>query len=129
MKNSFFITLVVFSLSFSFTLENIFWTVGKHILSMSLDHAPVVGNVKCIYEAFSGKDKITGEELSNWDRTFSFIGGIPFVSSIKKGRDLIKGLKKLKDGNKMLYTYKKYKKLQKRLEEEIPDEINNRKKR
>ena len=126
MKYSFFITLVVFSLSFSLPLENIFWTVGKHLLSMSLDYAPVVGNAKCLYEAISGKDKITGEELSNWDRTFSFIGGIPFVSSIKKGKDLIKSFK---DGNKIIYTYIKYNKLSKRFDEQISDEINNRKKR
>ena len=126
MKYSFFITLVVFSLSFSLPLENIYWTVGKHLLSMSLDYAPVVGNAKCLYEAISGKDKITGEELSNWDRTFSFIGGIPFVSSIKKGKDLIKSFK---DGNKIIYTYIKYNKLSKRFDEQISDEINNRKKR
>ena len=126
MKYSFFITLVVFSLSFSLPLENIFWTVGKHLLSMSLDYAPVVGNAKCLYEAISGNDKITGEELSNWDRTFSFIGGIPFVSSIKKGKDLIKSFK---DGNKIIYTYIKYNKLSKRFDEQISDEINNRKKR
>ena len=109
----FFISLV-FSLKFSYTSSaaidyfyNFGITLGKHALSISLDYVPFVGNVKCISEAFSGKDKITGKELSRLDRTFSFIGGIPVASYIKKGKDLLEGLKAIKGAGKLLYSFKK----------------------
>ena len=119
-----FFIFLVFSLKFSYTSRasidhymNAGINFGKHVLSMSLDYVPFVGNAKCMYEAISGKDKITGKELSKWDRTFSFVGGIPVASYIKKGKDLFEGLKAIKGVGKSLYSFKKFLYLRKEAED------------
>ncbi|NOU71763.1 hypothetical protein GC098_10075 [Paenibacillus sp. LMG 31458] len=78
-------------------------TVGLGIfatlLSMGLNFVPVVGQVKGIIEAITGKDLITGQELETWERALNLV---PFGALGKVGRigdildaggDLSKGLR------------------------------------
>jgi hypothetical protein len=82
-------------------------TVGLGIfatlLSIGLNFVPVVGQVKGIIEAITGKDLITGEELETWERAMNLV---PFGSLGKVGRigdildaggDLGKGLRHTDD--------------------------------
>ena len=80
--------LVFVPLVFSFSLKN--------IASGVLDFVPGVSNVKGVYEAYYGKDLITGEELSTTERTLSFIGAIPFGNYLTIGKHFKNGQKYFK---------------------------------
>ncbi|WP_081417440.1 pre-toxin TG domain-containing protein [Paenibacillus sp. Soil522] len=62
-------------------------TVGLGIfatlLSIGLNFVPVVGQVKGVIEAVTGKDLITGEELETWERAMNLV---PFGAIGKVGR-------------------------------------------
>ena len=79
----------------------------KNITSFVLDFVPGVSTVKGLYEAYSGEDKITGENLTLVDRTLSFIGAIPFGSFFKNAKHLknagkfTKAAKRAKDAGKL----------------------------
>ena len=88
------LALKVFVLTFFVSSINAFSIGG--LVSSAIDFIPVVGNVKSAVEAFSGKDIVTGEELSNTERTFSLLGAIPGVNYLKNGKHLKNGQKFLK---------------------------------
>ena len=73
--------------AFSFSLGN--------IVSSALDFVPIVGNFKSLSEAITGKDMITGEDLSEAERALSLFGAIP-------GGNYLKNAKHLKNGQKFL---------------------------
>ena len=83
-------------LIFLFTLSSIFSFSVKHLASSALDFVPVVGNIKSLGEAFTGKDTVTGEELSGMERTLSLLGAIPGVNYLKIGKHLKNGQKFIK---------------------------------
>ena len=74
------------------------------IASSALDFVPVVGNVKSLGELFIGKDLITGEELSYFERGMSLLGVIP-------GGNYLKNSKHLKNGQKFLKAAKRAQKV------------------
>ena len=83
------------ALLFLFCMPYIFsFSIGG-IASSALDFVPVVGNVKSLGELFIGKDLITGEELSYFERGMSLLGVIP-------GGNYLKNSKHLKNGQKFL---------------------------
>ena len=63
------------------TSEETYW----HCQSCALDFVPVVGNAKGIYEGFSGRDAVTGEEIHGFDRAMCFVGAVPIVGNYAKG--------------------------------------------
>ena len=85
------LALKVFVLSFFVSSINSFSIGG--LISSAIDFIPGVGNVKSDVEAFSGKDLITGEELSATERAFSILGAIPGVNYLKNGKNLKNGQK------------------------------------
>lgn len=56
--------------------------IGKNA-KLFVDAAPVIGNVLSLYEAVSGKDWLTGGDLSNIERVASLIGTIPGAGALK----------------------------------------------
>ena len=66
------------------------------IVSSGLDFIPVIGNIKCIGEAFAGKDIITGEKLSGEERALSLAGAIPLGNFLKSGKHFKNGQKFMK---------------------------------
>ena len=59
-------------------------TLG-HCASCGLDFVPFVGNAKGIYEGFSGRDAVTGEDIHGFDRAMCFVGAVPIVGNYAKG--------------------------------------------
>ena len=57
---------------------------GAELTSVGLGFVPVVGTAKGIYEGFSGKDSITGDKLSGFERTMSFISAVPVGDEVFK---------------------------------------------
>ena len=55
-----------------------------NVASFGCDFIPGFGTAKGIYEGFLGKDSITGEQLSGFDRAMSFVGAIPIAGNIAK---------------------------------------------
>ena len=80
--------LIMIPLIFSFSLKN--------IVSSALDFVPGVGNLKGLYESVSGKDAITGEDLSNSERALSLVSVLPFGKFLKSSKHLKNGQKFLK---------------------------------
>ena len=92
------------ALLFLFCMPYIFsFSIGG-IASSALDFVPVVGNVKSLGELFIGKDLITGEELSYFERGMSLLGVIP-------GGNYLKNAKHLKNGQKFLKAAKRAQKV------------------
>ena len=86
---------MVFVLIFLLYLSSTFsFSIGS-LVSSALDFVPIVGNFKSISEAITGKDMITGEDLSEAERALSFFGAIP-------GGNYLKNAKHLKNGQKFL---------------------------
>ncbi|MDR6226826.1 pre-toxin TG domain-containing protein [Desmospora profundinema] len=52
------------------------------LLSTGLDFIPGVGTIKGIYEAITGEDAVTGEELEWWERA---IGVVPYGAAVVGG--------------------------------------------
>lgn len=59
-----------------------FMRIGKNA-KVLIDAAPVIGNVLSLYEVVSGKDWLTGSDLSNLERVASVIGTIPGAGALK----------------------------------------------
>jgi hypothetical protein len=59
------------------------------MLSVALDFVPVVGTVKGIIEAITGKDLVTGQELAWWERLLGIVpvigGAAGVAAAISKG--------------------------------------------
>ena len=83
-------------LIFLFTLSSIFSFSVKHLASSALDFVPVVGNIKSLGEAVTGKDIVTGEKLSAVERTLSLLGAISGGNYLKNGKYLKNGQKFIK---------------------------------
>ena len=79
---------MVFVLMFLFYLPSAFSFSLGSLVSSVLDFVPVVGSFKSLIEAITGKDMITGEDLS-------LFGAIP-------GGNYLKNEKHLKNGQKFL---------------------------
>ena len=73
--------------AFSFSLGS--------LVSSALDFVPVIENFKSLSEAITGKDMLTGEDLSEAERALSLFGTIP-------GGNYLKNAKHLKNGQKFL---------------------------
>ena len=71
--------LLYLPLVFSFSLGS--------LASSALDFIPVVGNLKSLSEALTGKDIIT-EELSETERALSFFGVLPGGNYLKNAKRL-----------------------------------------
>ena len=56
---------------------------GTRILSAGIGFVPVLGSVKCIADSISGRDFITGTELSSVERSLSVVGAIPGFQGVK----------------------------------------------
>ena len=86
MRTSIFILFAfVFSSYYSFSLDG--------LASFALDFVPGVSSVKGAYEAYTGEDPITGEKLSNAERSLSFVSIILFGNFLKSGKYLKNGQK------------------------------------
>ena len=78
------------------------------ILSIGLDFVPVVGQVKGVIEAITGRDMITGEKLETWERAmnlvpFGAIGKVGKLGDIlDAGVDLSKGLRHTDDVDELV---------------------------
>lgn len=55
-------------------------------IAIGLD--PVTGPLRDTYEAFTGKDLITGEKLDDWSRGFALVGALSFGFGSKIGKGL-----------------------------------------
>ncbi|WP_374027255.1 pre-toxin TG domain-containing protein [Bdellovibrio bacteriovorus] len=55
-------------------------------LSVGLD--PITGPLRDVYEAFTGKNLITGDTLDSFDRTFAVVGALSFGFGSKIGKGL-----------------------------------------
>ena len=91
-------------LLFLFSIPYIFSFSMEGIVSSALDFVPGVGNLKSLGEVFIGKDLITGEELSYFERGMSLLGAIP-------GGNYLKNSKHLKNGQKFLKAAKRAQKV------------------
>ena len=75
-----------------FLLSPTFVFLGN-IASFGLDNIPVIGNIKNLGEAISGRDMVTDEELSTGSRIFSLLCVIPGVNYLKNAKHLKNGQK------------------------------------
>ena len=62
-------------------------------LSIILDFIPLVGEAKSAYEACSGRDAITGEEIGKVGQVVSAICALPLIGYAKKGMKAFKAIK------------------------------------
>ena len=60
-------------------------TTTLNCISCALDFVPGIGTAKGLYEGFSGKDAVTGENLNGFERAMGFVGAIPLVGGFIKG--------------------------------------------
>ena len=81
---------------FTFVFPSFYSLSLGGLISSAIDFVPVVGNVKSAYEAMTGKDMFTGEELSDVERSLSLLGAIPGGNYLKNGKHLKNGQKFLK---------------------------------
>ena len=79
---------MVFVLVFLLYLPSVFSFSLGSLVSSALDFIPVVGNFESLSEALTGKDIITGEELSETERTLFFVGVIPGGNYLKNAKRL-----------------------------------------
>ena len=79
---------MVFVLVFLLYLPSVFSFSLGSLVSSALDIIPVVGNFESLSEALTGKDIITGEDLSVAERAFSFFGAIPGLNYLKNAKSL-----------------------------------------
>ena len=99
MRTSIFILFAfVFSSYYSFSLGG--------LVSSALDFVPGVSSVKGAYETYTGEDPITGEKLSNAERSLSFVCIIPFGNYFKNAKYLKNGQKFFKAAERAQKTGK-----------------------
>ena len=95
--------------AFSFSFNNTI-NATKSIASFALDFVPGVSNVKNLGEAITGKDLITGKNLTTTERAFSLLGAIPFGNFLKSGKhfknanNFMKAAKRAKNAGKIKNT-------------------------
>ncbi len=87
-------TFIFILFSFAFSSYYSFSLGG--LVSFGLDFVPGVSSVKGAYEAYTGEDPITGEKLSNAERSLSFVSIIPFGNYFKNTKHLKNGQKFIK---------------------------------
>ena len=80
---------ILFTLAFSSYYS---FSLGD-LTSLALDFVPGVSSIKGAYEAYTGEDPVTGEKLSNTERSFSLVSIIPFGNFFKSGKYLKNGEK------------------------------------
>jgi Pre-toxin TG len=59
-------------------------TVGV-AADIGTDFLPIIGELKDLYRAVTGRDPVTGEKLKWWERALAFLGAIPLVGKLTKG--------------------------------------------
>ena len=91
---------MVFVLMFLLYLPSAFSLSLGSLVSSALDFIPVVGNLKSLSEALTGKVIITGEDLSEAERALSFVGVIPGGNYLKKCKAFEKWTKVCKSSSK-----------------------------
>ena len=84
--------LLCFQIIISFDYKELY-NRTKGVISTAADFIPVVGNVKGFAEAATGKDYITGQNLTKKERALSFLGAIPFGNYLKNAKHLKNGKK------------------------------------
>ena len=84
--------LLCFQVIISFDYKELY-NRTKGLISTAADFIPVVGNVKGFAEAATGKDYITGQNLTKKERALSFLGAIPFGNYLKNAKHLKNGKK------------------------------------
>ncbi|QDK46623.1 hypothetical protein DOM22_16405 [Bdellovibrio sp. ZAP7] len=64
-------------------------------IAVGLD--PVTGPIRDTYEAFTGKNLVTGEQLNDWERGFAILGAVTFGfgSKIARGISAIRKIEKI----------------------------------
>jgi RHS repeat-associated protein len=72
------------------------WEVFKVVTSMALDFVPIVGNIKGVIEALTGRDLITGAELSWYERALALAG--PLGKGLKGGAKFLKASNEVVSG-------------------------------
>ena len=98
--------LLCFPIIIPFSFNNIL-NRTKGVISTALDFVPIVSNIKGLGEVTTGKDLITGQNLTKTERTLSFIGAIPFgnylknVKYLKNAKSFFKASKRAKDAGKL----------------------------
>jgi hypothetical protein len=88
--------------------KGLFWRKYRGLVklgvSTALDFTPGIGTAKGLIEAFTGKDMVTGEKLSPWERA---LGIIPIIGKIGRGA---KAIGKIADGVDALHDMRKLQK-------------------
>ncbi len=60
---------------------------------IATDFIPIIGELKDLYRAITGRDPVTGEKLKWWERVLAFIGSLPLVGKLMKlGSKAVKSL-------------------------------------
>ena len=72
---------------------------GAELTSVALGFVPGIGTGKGIYEGISGKDSITAQQLTPFERSMSFVGAVPVGGEIfkmfKTSRKIIRNVAKI----------------------------------
>lgn len=71
-------------------------------IAIGLD--PITGPIRDTYEAFTGKNLVTGETLDSWDRGFAILGAVTFGfgSKIARGIKALRNISKMVDSEKAI---------------------------
>ncbi|MGG0824579.1 pre-toxin TG domain-containing protein [Paenibacillus turicensis] len=72
------------------------WDVFKVITSIVLDFTPIVSNIKAVVEALTGRDLITGAELTWYERALGLLG--PLGKGLNKGAKILKATDEVVSG-------------------------------
>jgi hypothetical protein len=67
------------------------------LISLGLDFMPVIGTVKGIYEASTGRDSITGSELAWWERV---LGIVPLAGPIAAFAGTVRTMDRVTDASR-----------------------------
>lgn len=51
---------------------------------VATDFLPLIGELKDLYRAVTGRDPVTGEKLAWWERALAWLGAIPLVGKLSK---------------------------------------------
>lgn len=86
------------------TSTSLVW--NKSAYSIGLDVVPFVGDVKGIFEAFTGKDAVTGQQLSSLERVLAASFLFPGRGLYKAGENVVDTVQDLKTGEKIQQTVK-----------------------
>ena len=73
---------ILFALTFSFYYS---FSIGDFV-SSCLDHVPIIGDLKCIYEHYTGEDLITRRKKTLDKRNLYLVRNSPLCNIIKNER-------------------------------------------